>query len=488
MMFAMPRLFWKAQFLSNASAGMNLSIQPHLINRQMKFNVSMKNVDHHTTHAVAACYTSPYKEAVCAIVDGMGEGTSISFYRYAQGNVTPLTGIKYKSTASLGTFYMILCELCGFDSLKGEEWKVMGLAPYGKYDERIARILKPLISTEGLTLKSSLTTRGLESIRRTSDQPSESAADLAFTGQKLFEECMFELLSNLYDLGISDNLVMGGGCCLNSSCNGKILDNTEFKSLHINSSPGDDGNARGAAWHLYKQDHPDFQPAIDKAYNPYLGTDLQTESLTNLKRFAGFEKTAVDEASIIKLTAQLIAEGKVIGWARGRAEFGPRALGNRSILADPRDPKMKDKINGRVKFREEFRPFAPSILDDYGAEYFEHYQFTPYMERTLKFKQAVRGKVPAVVHGDGTGRLQSVTRELNQDYYQLIDEFRQLTGVPLILNTSFNIMGKPIIHSVEDAIAVFYTTGLDVLVLEDVLIMKPGIESGQNAEVMSLKS
>ncbi len=488
MLFAMPKFFWKAQYLSNSVAGVSLSIQQHLMNRQVQFDVTLKNVDHHTTHAMAACYTSPYEEAVCAIVDGMGEGTSTSFYHYVNGNVTPLRGKNYKTTASLGTFYMILCELCGFDFLKGEEWKVMGLAPYGRYDERIANILRPLISTDGLKLKSKLTTRGLDSIRRTPDQPAESAANLAYTGQKLFEECMFELLSNLHKLGISDNLIMGGGCCLNSSCNGKILDNTGFNSLHVDSCPGDDGNAMGAAWHLFKKDNPDFQPVPGKTHSPYLGSDLHTESLTNLKRFGGLEKATIDKASIIKQTAHLIADGKVVGWARGRAEFGPRALGNRSIIADARDPNIKDKINGRVKFREEFRPFAPSILDEYGEEYFEHYQFTPYMERTLKFKQSVMNRVPGVVHGDGTGRLQSVTRELNPDYYQLIDEFRKLTGVPLILNTSFNIMGKPIIHSVEDAIAVFYTTGLDVLVLEDVLIMKPGVEISQNTEVISLRS
>ena len=177
--------------------------------------------------------------------------------------------------------------------------------------------------------------------------------------------------------------------------------------------------------------------------------------------------------SIAEETAKLLAEGALVGWFQGRAEFGPRSLGNRSILADPRQASMRDKINSRVKFREEFRPFAPSILDEYGDEYFENYQQSPYMERTLKYKKAVCHKVPAVVHVDGTGRLQTVKYEWNPRFYQLIEAFRQITDIPVLLNTSFNVMGKPIIHSVEDAVSVFYTSGLDVLVIDDYMIVKP---------------
>jgi carbamoyltransferase len=175
---------------------------------------------------------------------------------------------------------------------------------------------------------------------------------------------------------------------------------------------------------------------------------------------------------IVDATAKLLAAGKIIGWMQGRAEFGPRALGHRSILADPRDPEMKDRINARVKFREEYRPFAPSILHEHGAEYFEDYQMSPYMERTLVWRKEVRARVPAVVHEDGTGRLQSVTRELAPRFYDLIRAFQRLTDVPLVLNTSFNIMGKPIIHSVEDALGMFQTTGLDACIVDDVLIEK----------------
>lgn len=170
--------------------------------------------------------------------------------------------------------------------------------------------------------------------------------------------------------------------------------------------------------------------------------------------------------------AEALASGAIVGWVQGRAEFGPRALGNRSILADPRDPAMKDRINALVKFREEYRPFAPAILDRYGDEYFEDYQESPYMERALRFRKEVADRVPAVVHADGTGRVQTVKREWNERFYELIAAFYGLTGIPLVLNTSFNIMGKPIIHSVEDALGLFYTTGMDVLVIEDYLLEK----------------
>jgi carbamoyltransferase len=167
-----------------------------------------------------------------------------------------------------------------------------------------------------------------------------------------------------------------------------------------------------------------------------------------------------------------LAHGKLVGWAQGRAEFGPRALGNRSILADPRPSTMKDTINAKVKYREAFRPFAPAILDEHGPDWFETYQKTPYMERTLRFRPEMCERVPAVVHADGTGRLQSVTREWNPRFRALLEEFHRLTEVPILLNTSFNVMGKPILHTAEDAILMFYTTGLDVLVVEDWIIVK----------------
>jgi carbamoyltransferase len=209
--------------------------------------------------------------------------------------------------------------------------------------------------------------------------------------------------------------------------------------------------------------------------SPYLGSELCGEALKRLIRFGGGLDCRHRPDSICEDTARLLANGKLVAWVQGRAEFGPRALGNRSILADPRDAAMKERINAVVKFREEYRPFAPSILHEHGAKYFESYQDSPYMERTLRFRPEVVDTVPAVVHVDLTGRLQSVTLERNQRFHRLIAAFHHLTGVPLLLNTSFNIMGKPIVHSVEDAVGVFMTSGLDALVIGDHLIAKPGV-------------
>jgi carbamoyltransferase len=268
----------------------------------------------------------------------------------------------------------------------------------------------------------------------------------------------------------ASNLVLCGGCALNSSFTGTIAGRHGFTAVHVPSAPADDGNAIGAAWLSHAEANPGWRPPAGPL-TPYLGSTVSTAPFA---RMASSEprlrRLAPDE--IAPVTAALLAEGKLVGWVQGRAEFGPRALGNRSILADPRPANAKDAINAKVKYREAFRPFAPSILAEHGPDWFEDYQDAPYMERTLRWRREVRGRVPAVVHEDGTGRLQSVTAERNPRYHALLSAFHALTGVPVLLNTSFNIMGKPILHTAEDAILMFHTTGLDALVVEDWLLVK----------------
>jgi carbamoyltransferase len=437
--------------------------------------VSYVRFDHHLAHAANASFTSPFEEAACMIVDGYGEGGAITYFEYKGGRLQERH--RLKGEESLGILYGVCTNLCGFSSEKGEEWKLMGLAPYGKLDQEILDAFWSLVKVDGLSIKY----RSLQHInawfermkpkaRADGASPLE-AADFAYTTQFFFAEVMTRLLNNFYALGISDNLTLGGGCGLNSSYNGQIVGLTPFKRLHVPCAPADDGNALGAALLAYYQDHPERRPKA-AVQSPFLGASISGRTLANLVRFGRISKIRCLPETIHRETAQLLAEGKLVGWVRGRAEFGPRALGNRSILADPRPVDMKDRINSLVKFREEFRPFAPSILDEYGEEYFENYQPSPYMERTLTFKEAARHKVPAIIHINRTGRLQSVRREWNEHFYDLIYAFYQLTGVPMLLNTSFNIMGKPIMHTVEDAIALFYTTGLDALILEDYLIEK----------------
>lgn len=450
--------------------------------KQISNNVAVKYYDHHLTHAANAAYTSPFEDCAVAVIDAFGESGSTGFFHYREGKLSAIPtgtpGTDEPRAESLGFFYARLCALCGFDPIKGEEWKVMGLASYGKYDSSIYELLRPMIEVKDLTLKPGCSNadlltrlRELRSMMRPAGSSPLQSADLAYTGQLVFEEVMTELLHHLYERGISENLALSGGCALNSSYAGSILDRTGFTQLHIPSAPADDGNALGAAFLAYRDDHPQA-PLARRAQTPYLGSRIRAGALERLSRFNGLKKMIHTPDDIHLRAARLLAEGKIIGWAQGRAEFGPRALGNRSILADPRPHHMKDRINAEVKFREEFRPFAPSILEEHGPAWFDHFQKSVYMERTLRFREEVRDRVPAVVHVDGTGRLQSVTRELNPRYYDLIKAFYDLTSIPLILNTSLNIMGKPIAHSIEDVLGLFFTSGLDALVIEDYLLEK----------------
>lgn len=464
---------------SMAQAGRTLAYELSQLEAWHDRPIHKRGYDHHLCHAATACFTSPFDEGVCAIIDGEGEGgRAHDLFRYENGRITRLAELSDDKTGSLGMFFWMVCQACGFGILTGEEWKVMGLAPYGEIEEKAEKLLRSMIKVDGLQIENAPTAAytkilwELYNMQRKKGEPPIISKDLAHTGQQVFMDVVFELLKNLHDLGYSKNLIAGGGCMLNSTANGKLCKATGFDRLHVYSAPADDGNALGAAWLAYQEDNPGFKPEKGP-FTPYLGSSMDEEGVNNFLRFSKIPNLVRDPENICEKAAALLAEGKIIGWVQGRAEYGPRALGNRSILADPRSPNIKEEINARVKFREEFRPFAPSILAEYGDEYFENYEESPYMERTLIWREEVRHKVPGVVHANNSGRLQSVKEEWNERYYRLISEFNRLTGVPLVLNTSFNIMGKPIIHSVEDAVAVFYTTGLDALILDDILILKP---------------
>ncbi|QSA95616.1 carbamoyltransferase C-terminal domain-containing protein [Methylococcus sp. EFPC2] len=438
---------------------------------------SFRDYAHHAAHAASACYASPHEDAVCAVVDSYGENGSMAFYRYREGRLARLH--EARGLGSPGLLYMKLTELCGFDGIAGEEWKVMGLAAYGRLDEELLALFRTLVRVRDLGVVHPqagffAALNKLEHKRRRRDEPARKAVDLAHTGQFFFNEIMTELLQGLHERSPCDRLVLAGGCALNSSFNGSILERTPFRELYVPPAPADDGAALGAAWLAWREEHADFAPR-GGPLSPYLGSTMEPAALARLALHAGGLHIRHLPDTLCRETARLLGDGKLVGWVQGRAEFGPRALGNRSILADPRDPAMKERINGRVKFREEYRPFAPSILHEHGPDYFENYQKAPYMERALRFRADAIDRVPAVVHADGTGRLQSVEKEWNPRFHELIRAFHGITGVPLLLNTSFNVMGKPIVHTVEDAIAVFMTSGLDALVIEDHLFVKPGV-------------
>jgi carbamoyltransferase len=441
--------------------------------------VTFRHYDHHLSHAALACYGSPFESAACAVIDSYGECGSLAFFEYRDGRIVPRC--RSWGPQSLGFYYMKLTELCGFDWMGGEEWKVMGLASYGRTDEEILGWLRAMMRVEGLDLKQDRATffgllERLEARRRTDGQPPESAADLAHTGQKFFEETMHGLLTNLHGLGVSGNLALAGGCALNSVCNGQLLGATPFRSLYVPPAPADDGTALGAALLAVHERQPGrrVEPSL---LSPYLGSSVDENQAARFARYAGLPVRHLPDGAVVPAAAERLAAGKILGWLQGRAEFGPRALGNRSILADPRSAEMGDKVNREVKFRERFRPYAPAILHEHGPDFFEHYQETPYMDRTLRFRAEARERVPAVVHVDGTGRLQSVNAEWNPRFHALLSDFHARAGVPVLLNTSFNVMGKPIVHSAEDAFGVFLGSGLDGLVIGDLLFLKPGAEA-----------
>jgi carbamoyltransferase len=464
---------------SLSQAGLNLKVAHRVPNP-----VTVRRYDHHLAHAAHAAYTSPFDECSVAVVDGYGERRSTSFFGYTGGKLAPLSGqpsdsvIELRQFASLGHFYARLCALCGFDPILGEEWKVMGLAGYGSIDPHIYDLLQPILRVNELGLQAgcsdqqlSESLRELKTLARRRDQPAKEAANLAATGQRVFEEVLTDLLLRLHERATSDNLAFSGGCALNSSYNGRIQEETPFRRLHVPSAPADDGCALGAAFLAFVEDHPSAAFPRDVA-SAYLGSYVSQVALRNLVDFGGLSIVHGSMAAVVDEVSTLLNEGAIVGWMQGRAEFGPRALGHRSILADPRRVDMKDRLNTRVKFREQFRPFAPSILDEHGGEYFEKYQPSRYMERTLRFRPETVERVPAVVHVDGTGRLQSVRSDWSPLFYDLIHAFFRKTGVPLVLNTSLNVMGKPIVHSLEDALGLFFTTGLDALVVDDVLLKK----------------
>ncbi|MDP4005297.1 carbamoyltransferase C-terminal domain-containing protein [Methylobacterium sp. NEAU K] len=431
---------------------------------------------HHLCHAAYGLWGSPFEEGTALVVDGMGETGAAAIYRLQDGRITELR--RHRGRGSLGFLYGLITDLAGFDQVKGEEWKIMGLAPYGHPDPDLAALLARLCTVEAgrLHFAEAETIQAVAAeirTRRPADAQENGWADLARCGQDFFCTLMDVLLAEAAALSPSANLVLCGGCGLNSSYNGRALGRSGFARLHVPSAPADDGNAVGAAWLAYAEDNPGWAgpPAETRPLTPYLGSRVSTAPMERLAEQEPRAKRLGHEAAT-RAAARILAEGGLVGWVQGRAEFGPRALGNRSILADPRPAGAKDALNAKVKYREGFRPFAPSILAEAGPDWFEDYADSPYMERTLVWREAVRDRVPAVVHQDGTGRLQSVTPERNPAYAALIGAFAEITGVPILLNTSFNVMGKPILHGAEDAILMFYTTGLDALVVEDWLVVK----------------
>lgn len=464
------------------------------------------HLEHHVAHIASAYYCSPWEKAAGFSYDGSGDFVSTMMARCEGNDIEVLDRVFLPH--SLGSLYTMICEFIGYTKY-GDEGKVMGLAPYGKdsYCKEISKIVKrkngafqvdlsyfkPLGSNQGMQVLPDGTVRlarhfsdRMEELfgepRKPHTEIAQRDMDLAFALQHNFEETFFHLLNHLHTLVPLDNLAMAGGCALNSVANGKLFDRTSFSQTYIQPAAGDEGLAIGAALHTY---HSVLKkPRTSELKNAYLGPEFSDARIQASLQAAGLEGRKMDREPLLDRVANYIAAGDVVGWFQGRMEWGPRALGNRSIVAHPGLPNMKDVLNARIKHREWFRPFAPSIMADYQHEYFEHDHPSPFMLHVYKIRPEKRKELCAVNHVDDTGRLQTVAREENPLYYDLISVFHRKTGIPVILNTSFN-ENEPIVCTPEEAIDCFQRTRMDVLAIGSFIVVKENREAGKEATISS---
>ena len=462
------------------------------------------HVEHHIAHIASAYYCSPWERAAGFSYDGSGDFVSTMMARCEGNNIDVLERVYLPH--SLGSLYTMICEFIGY-SRYGDEGKVMGLAPYGRatYRDEVAKMVvpknrgfqldlkyfKPLGSNQGMQIMPDGTVRlarhfsdRMEKLfgepRRQHTEIKQRDMDLAFAVQHRFEEIFFHLLNHLHRQVPLADLAMAGGCALNSVANGKLFDQTPFRRTYIQPAAGDEGLAIGAALHTYHSTLK--QPRRHELRNSYLGPEFSESRIESALRKAGLDYRKLERQPLLDAVADQIAAGNVIGWFQGRMEWGPRALGNRSIVAHPGLPNMKDVLNARIKHREWFRPFAPSILVEHQHEYFEHDHPSPFMLHVYKIRPEKRKQLCAVNHVDDTGRLQTVAREENPLYYDLISAFHRRTGIPVILNTSFN-ENEPIVCTPEEAIDCYQRTRMDVLAIGPFLVVKP--EASSQSPVLS---
>ncbi len=444
------------------------------------------HLEHHIAHIASAYFCSPWEKAAGFSYDGSGDFVSTMMARCEGNQIETLDRVFLPH--SLGSFYTMICEFIGYKKY-GDEGKVMGLAPYGKdtYCEQIGKIVesrngsfqleldyfKPLGSNQGMQVLPDGTVRLArhfsDRMRKLFGEPREPHAeltqrdmDLAYAMQHNFEEVFFHLLNELHQRVPVHDLVMAGGCALNSVANGKIFSRTPFQRTWIQPAAGDEGLAIGAALHTYHSVLK--QPRRYTMKNSCLGPEFSSEQIASVLKKANLRHRKLERELLLDAVSGEIAQGNVVGWFQGRMEWGPRALGNRSIVAHPGLPNMKDVLNARIKHREWFRPFAPSILVERQSQYFEHDHPSPFMLHVYKIRPEKRAALCAVNHVDDTGRLQSVSREENPLYYDLIQAFERKSGIPVILNTSFN-ENEPIVCAPEEAIDCFQRTRMDALAI-----------------------
>jgi carbamoyltransferase len=482
--------------LSNAKKVASLEAEFKLLDPSIDETIikaKIHHVEHHRSHLASAFFASPFEESAILSIDGSGDFTTTMTAIGSGNQMRVLDSVDFPH--SVGLFYTAFTQLLGFPHY-GDEYKVMGLAPYGepKYVDLLKDVL--IFTGDGMfrlnqkyfrSAKSGIISYGEDHIpvvaplcsaymiekfgaERKKDQPlSQYHKDLGASVQRITELLIFHILNALRKKTGLKNVCIAGGVAQNSVANGKLTRNTGFEHIYIPSAGHDAGISMGSALYVYNQVLK--QPRQLPVYSAFTGSRFSNEEIEAYLKSRNIAYTRYPESEIYDIITERLVNSGVVGWFSGRAEFGPRALGARSIIADPRRSDAKDLLNSKIKRRESFRPFAPSILKEYVGEFFEVSDDVPFMEKVFPIRKEKQALIPAVTHVDGTGRLQSVDRNTAPRYYQLIETFRKKTGIPILLNTSFN-ENEPIVNSPEHALECFLRTSMDMLVLENCVITR----------------
>jgi carbamoyltransferase len=471
-----------------------------------ELRADLRHVEHHQAHVASAFFVSPFEDAAILSTDGFGDFASTMLAEGHGSSFRILERVLFPH--SLGIFYAAVTQWLGFPKY-GDEGKVMGLAPYGtpRYLDEMRRIVRPkgdvfelgldyfLHDKEGVDMTwdegtpsiGRLFSQGMEETLGPAREPGTALTseheDVAASMQAMLEEAYLHLVRALWERTKIPRICLAGGVALNAVANGRIRPETPFEHVFVQPAAGDSGIAVGAAFHVWNQQLG--RPRGFVMDHAYAGPGYTDEECERALAVAGLQGDRLDDDALFAHVAERVAAGDVVGWFQGRMEFGPRALGNRSIVADPRRPDMKDVLNSRIKHREPFRPFAPSILAETTGDWFEQDYTSPYMVLVYKTRADKRELVPAVNHVDDTGRLQTVTREANPRYYRLIEEFERQTGVPILLNTSFN-ENEPIVMTPEQAVETFQKTRMDLLVLGNLVVRRSSGSAEEATEPAAL--
>ncbi len=480
-------------FISSMPSWINEKIRiTNTIKKKLKYKKDIFFIEHHMAHAAGSFLVSPFKKAAILAIDGVGEWTTTAYGIGEDNKINLMKEIRFPS--SLGLLYSTITAYLGFE-VNNSEYKIMGLSAYGlmnkeknPYHKKLKEVID--IKDDGSyklnmsyfvyhfadRMPSKKLCKLLDGpVRKPESKLTQRHKDIAAALQMIYEEVLFKILSYVYNETKCENIILAGGCGLNSVANGKILKNTPFKHFWAQPDPGDGGTSIGVTSYIYNTILNKKRNFILK--DAFLGPEFPIESIKKFldKNNIQYSKFK-DEKELIKKTAKLIYDNKVVGWFHGKMEFGPRALGNRSILSNPCNPKARELLNSKVKHREKFRPFAPVVCKDDALKYFDCDKPVPeptdFMLMVYPIRKEWRKKIPSVTHVDGSGRLQTIKREQNPLYYGLIKEFSKLSGIPILINTSFNIMGEPIVCTPYDAYKCMMGTGMDYLIMDRFLIKR----------------